>query len=269
MCKDKDHSRNRRTKGNASMPNNNWPQYRERIRERPRRNGWKIATLVLFISNVVFATTTLLASHIISLPVVIGWHTTAQYSTPRSGTYSAIQPGPGCDKGRGIWAPEDPPIDKITCGTTVSISPSQTRGYLYFQLPSNEAFSSNNSISVIGSVQSSSGWDDDCIGLAEQSKDTGFLAEYCSNGNWSIYSTLSTGIITRTLNKGITSTRNGEKLALTLKGTTLSFSIDSETYQANGISPIQPVESAITYFTGSNSNSGATFGNFIYTALPS
>jgi hypothetical protein len=252
------------------MPNNNWPQYRERVRERPRRNGWKTATLVLFISNVVFATTTLLASyHIINLPVPrFTRNTTAQYSMPISGTYSAIQPGPGCDKGGGIWTPEDPPIDKITCGTTVSIGSSQTRGYLYFQLPNNEAFSPNNSIGVIGSVQSSSGWNDDCLGLSEQSDDTGFLAEYCSNGNWFIHSILSTGIITQTLNKGITSTRNGEKLALTLQGTTLSFAIDSETYQVKSITPIKPVKAAITYFTGDNTNSSATLNNFIYSGSP-
>ena len=265
-------------KGNASMPNNNWPQYRERVRERPPRNGWKATTLVLFISNIVFAITTLLAYyHIINppeaRPTKIARQTTTgsvpSLQTPILGNYSAIQPGPGCDQGGGIWTPEDPPINNITCGTTVNIGPSQTRGYLYFQLPNNTAFSPNNSISITGIAPFTLSTNDNCLGIAEEGVSTGFLAEYCNNGNWSIYLISNTGVIIQTLNKGITSTRNSEKLMLTLQGTILSFSIDNETYQAKGISPIQPVKIAITYFTGSTSNSSATFENFTYIVLPS
>ncbi|SRR5260370_14059874 len=52
------------------MPNDDRQQYQETVRERPRRNGWKVATLVLFISTVVFATTTLLAYNHIINPLV-------------------------------------------------------------------------------------------------------------------------------------------------------------------------------------------------------
>src|SRR5579859_460053 len=137
------------------MPNDDRLQYQERIRERPRRNGWKVATLVLFISTVVFATTTLLAyNHIINPPAAkptpiatqapqqtttgpapTSASTSSSMSTVQPSTsnnYSALQPGPGCDKNGGTWTPQG--LGDITCGTTVSPSSANIRGYLFLQL---------------------------------------------------------------------------------------------------------------------------------------
>src|SRR6266487_5248970 len=64
--------------------------------------------------------------------------------------YSAIQPGPGCDTNGGTWTPQD--IGKITCGTQITINSSNSRGYLYLQLPNNQTFSSNNTIGITGGL---------------------------------------------------------------------------------------------------------------------
>ena len=72
------------------------------------------------------------------------------------------------------------------------------------------------------------------------------------------------GIFQKTLAKNITSTRTSEQLSLALKGTTLSFSIDSEVHTIN-VSPLQPTKVAVTYFAGGGGES-VTVTNFSYTA---
>ena len=175
--------------------------------------------------------------------------TTNATTTPGgvSNSYSATQPGPGCDTNGGTWTPQG--ISKITCGTTIYVNSPNSRGYLYLQLPNNKAFSSNNSIGITGTLQNNGDSVGNCVGLAEQDANTGFLVEYCNDGRWYIYSISSGGAIVQTLAKNITSTRTSEQISLTLKGTTLSFSIDNEIHNIS-ISPIQPTRIAITYFAG-------------------
>ena len=176
--------------------------------------------------------------------------------------YSAIQPGPGCDTNGGTWTPQD--IGKITCGTQITINSSNSRGYLYLQLPNNQPFSSNNTIGITGGLNGYSDSVGNCVGLAEQGVKSGFLVEYCYDGRWYIYSISSTGAIVQTLAKNITSTRTSEQLSLALKGTSLSFTIDSEVHIIN-VSPLQPTKVAITYFAGGGGES-VTVTNFSYTA---
>jgi hypothetical protein len=188
--------------------------------------------------------------------------TTSSTPTPGStGNYSATQPGPGCDTNGGTWTPQG--ISKITCGTEISIS-SNSRGYLYLQLPNNQAFSSNNSIGITATLSGSN----DCVGLAEQDANTGFLVEYCNDGRWLIYSISSGGAIVKTLAQSLTSTRTTEQISLTLKGTTLSFSIDNEVHKIN-VSPIQPTRVAITYSTSYSYGGRVPVTNFSYTTQSS
>lgn len=265
-------------------------------------NPWRTIALVLLVTTLILAgTTALLVTHR-SVPIVeIGGSTSTAPSvgsTPTNGTstgatatapasanetptaaapspdnYLAALPGPGCDKGegRGTWTPAGP-ISNISCdtnGTTITVGPEQSRGYLYLQLPNNETFSQNNTIGILGNLQGYDGPNDDCLGLAEQNATTGFLAEFCENGDWFIDSIANTGAVTQTLDKSITSTRTSEKLSLTLQDTTLTFSIDTETYQVKNISPIQPTKVAITYFSGSYGNVNVPVENFSYTVLSS
>jgi serine/threonine protein kinase len=188
-------------------------------------------------------------------------------STSASNNYSAMQPGPGCDTNGGTWMPKA--IDKITCGTQLYIYPTQTYGYLYLQLPNNAALSPNNVIDVTGNPR-----DTMCVGLAETTASSGYMADYCGDGNWNIYQISNAGAIIHTLQKGVTSTRTSTNISLTFKGSTLLFSIDTENHTVNGVQPIQPTNMAIVYFDATYSgtccfNWNLTIGNFGYTVLSS
>jgi hypothetical protein len=188
----------------------------------------------------------------------------ATSTNPTSGSnYSALQPGPGCDKNGGSWTPQG--LSSITCGTEISLSTANIRGYMFLQLPNNKAFSSSNKIGVIGNPNYSS----DCVGLDEQDANTGFLVEYCADGHWFIYTISPTdGSIVQTLDKNLTSTRSTVDISLALKGTTLTFSMDNETHSVNGISPIQPTKVAITYLANGSYYS-IKVHDFSYTVLSS
>jgi serine/threonine protein kinase len=182
-----------------------------------------------------------------------------------SSNYSATQPGPGCDTNGGTWTPTA--IDKITCGTQLYIYPTQTYGFLSLKLPNSAPFSSNNVIDVTGNPR-----DTMCVGLAETNASTGYMADYCGDGNWNVYQISNAGAIIHTLQKSVTSTRTAASISLTFKGSTLLFSIDTENHAVNGASPIQPTGVAIVYFDASYSgtccfNWNMTVGNFGYTVL--
>lgn len=185
---------------------------------------------------------------------------TSTVTTTTTGDYTALQPGPGCDTSGGTWTPQD--ISSINCGTQLSVN-GNTRGYLYLQLPNTKAFSASNIIGVSGNLGSGSpGY---CVGLAEQGASTGYLVEYCADGSWFVYSISSGGAVVQTKAKSLTSIRTGEQLSLTIKGSLLSFSIDTEVHTI-AITPIQPTRVAITFATGYYS-SNVTVTNFSYTAL--
>jgi hypothetical protein len=180
--------------------------------------------------------------------------------------YSAVHPGPGCDTNGGIWTPQG--IDNIRCDTELDIHNGPARGYLYLQLPNNEAFASNNRLGV-ASVSNNVNENGNCIGLAEQGASIGYLGEFCDNGKWFIYSIANTGVITHILTQNVTSTRKTSELGLSLNGNKLSLSIDSEVHTIN-ISSIQPIKVAITYFlagSGCCYSATITVNNFSYTAL--
>ncbi len=204
------------------------------------------------------ATTTPGATATTSTTATPGATTTPGGTT--SNNYSAIQPGPGCDTNGGMWTVQG--LNQIQCGTTIS-SNSNSRGYLYLQLPSNAPFSANNKISIMGgNLSYVDGYV--CLGLAELGTNTGILGEYCGNGGWFIYSLSSTGVITQTLNKSITSVRTTEAISLTLKGNTVLFSIDTETYMAT-IPSIQPMKVAITCYNQTTNNGNTiSITNFSY-----
>lgn len=186
--------------------------------------------------------------------------TTATAATSAN-SYSATQPGPGCDTNGGTWTPQS--IDKITCGTQLSINSANTRGYLYLQLPNNQVFAVNNRIGISGGLGNYNDSIGNCLGLAELGANAGYLVEYCNDGRWYIYSISSTGAVVQTLAKSVTSTRSSETISLTLKGASLTFTIDSEVHTVT-ITPLQPTKVAITYFAGGGYEV-VTATNFSYT----
>lgn len=81
--------------------------------------------------------------------------------------YATTQPGVICDKNGGIWKAQN--LDGINCpttaGTQLIINASGSRGYLDLQqLPQNQAFSSNNTLTVTGVLGgTASGYQTKCI----------------------------------------------------------------------------------------------------------
>lgn len=276
-------------------------QLQEKVSEpaKPQRNGWKIIATILAVLVLMLATTT--ATLLLTRPSVqqTGRATSpaaatqavqpaptsvvtqavqststsaATQPTPAATTsppnsYSATQPGPGCDLSGGTWNPAGP-IGNIQCGTRITINANQGRGYLYLALPANAAFSPGNTVSIASTM----GYDgytsvNTCGGLAEQDANTGFLVEYCNNGQWSVYSISSAGAIIKTLASGITSTRTNEELSLALSGNTLAFTIDTEVHKLTVV-PIQPVKVGIEVYCQGAGNS-ITVNNFSYLAKSS
>lgn len=181
--------------------------------------------------------------------------------TSSSTTYSAPQPGPGCDKNGGIWTPQG--IGNITCGTQIYNSSTTAPGYLYLQLPNNAPIAANNTLSVMASNYATGSGE--CIGLAEQDANSGYFAAYCGNGSWFVDTISNGGAINQTLAKNATSTRPNVHISLQLQGDTLTLTIDTETHSVK-ISPIQPTKIAIAY-TAADGNYSITVDNFSYTVL--
>jgi hypothetical protein len=191
--------------------------------------------------------------------------------TPITTSYLATDPGTGCDTGGGTWDAEGFSLP-FTCETKISEDASSKRGYLYFSLPNSEAFSSKNRIGVTGKFIE---YGQHCVGLAEENASTGYLGEYCNDGGWFIYSISSAGAILGTLKKGITAASPdgnvifSQDIAMTLQGTTLSFSIGAGETHSITISPIQPSKVAITFYCRAQAGfdpASIQVNNFSYTA---
>lgn len=175
--------------------------------------------------------------------------------------YSAAQPGPGCDTGKGTWTPQG--VIDIMCGTQLTPTSVGIWGYLYLQLPSNAPFSADNKITVTSSLNGGNTYYNSCLGLAEQGVNTGYLADYCAYGTWSIVPISNQGIPMQPLSSNSTSMRTTTTISLALKGNTLTFIIDTETHQIT-ITPIQPIKVAIAYYNPTCGNCSIMTDNFSY-----
>ncbi len=176
--------------------------------------------------------------------------------------YSAAQPGPGCDTNGGTWTPQG--ISGVTCGSWVTNYTGATWGYLFFQLPNNAAFASNNEISVALSNIDSLNYS--CVGLAEIGSTTGYMASFCQNNtnpNWTIYSVSNQGTIIRPLSTNATSNRTNTTLLLSIVNNTLKFAIDTESHQIS-ITSFQPTKVAIAFYNNGCGNCTAKTSNFNY-----
>lgn len=166
--------------------------------------------------------------------------TTSSTSTPTN--YSAPQPGPGCDTGGGTWSSQG--LNPFACGQPINPVSTGIWGYLSLQLPNNVAFSANNTITITGSPFGDQRWVA-CIGLAEIGASTGYLAAFCGNGLWSVYTISNNGTIIQPLKNNVpTSLRASTTISLTLSRNMLLFTVDTEHYQIP-VSPIQLTKIAI------------------------
>jgi hypothetical protein len=109
---------------------------------------------------------------------------------PSSGsyTYSTPQPGPGCDKNGGTWAESN--VHFSSGGCELEATAVNQYGFLNLTLPGGRAFTQNNTVSITGSLgNSGSGYSSACIGLEENGPGDGYLASYCNDGDWHVYTT--------------------------------------------------------------------------------
>ena len=175
---------------------------------------------------------------------------TATVPAPSASAYSADLPGPGCDTKGGIWTPKG--LDGISCpsqsGTALVINATGARGYLFLQLPNNQAFTPNNTLSITATLgENANGYQAKCVGLAEVDANAGFSAEFCNTGQWFIYSISSDGGILQTLDKNVSNTLTAAQISLTISGSKLTFSVNSTPVDTISITPIQPARVAIVY----------------------
>jgi hypothetical protein len=175
---------------------------------------------------------------------------TATVPASSTGSYSASLPGPGCDTKGGIWTPKG--LDGISCqtqsGTALVINATGARGYLFLQLPNNQAFTPNNTLSITATLgENGNGYQAKCVGLAEVDANAGFSAEFCNTGQWFIYSISSDGSILQTLDKNVSNTLTAAQISLTISGSKLTFSVNSTPVDSISITAIQPARIAIVY----------------------
>jgi hypothetical protein len=170
--------------------------------------------------------------------------------------YSTPQPGPGCDTNGAMWTEDDVQFNN---GCDVEAKVQSQYGFLNLTLPSGRAFSQNNTVSITGSLgNGGDGCDSACLGLVEDGSGEGYLAAYCNNGDWYIYSTsgevIGHRIKTGSISMGINGTTY--QMILALKGRTLSLTFNN--VDASGdfkvasiaITPFAPAQVGIGYEYG-------------------
>jgi hypothetical protein len=192
---------------------------------------------------------------------------------PPSGTYtySTPEPGPGCDKNGAMWAENDVKFDN---GCNIEATVQSQYGFLNVTLPNGHAFNRNNMVSITGSLgNSGDGYDSACLGLEEDGSGDGYLAAYCNNGDWYVYTT-SGEVVGHQIKMGsIPMGPNGTtyQMMLALKGGMLSLAFNN--VNAHGsfdvatmkITPFDPTQVGIGYeYGGYQVPAPAT--DFVYTA---
>lgn len=175
---------------------------------------------------------------------------------PKTYTYSASQPGPGCDGNGATWTEDD---IKFNSGCNIEATVQGQYGFLNLALPGGREFSKDNTVSITGSLgNSGDGYDSACIGLQEDGSGDGYLAAYCNNGDWHIYTTsgeiIDHQIKTGSIPMGINGT--SYQMILAVSGNTLSLTF----YNVNSpgtfkvatikINPFEPTQIGIAYEYG-------------------
>jgi hypothetical protein len=182
---------------------------------------------------------------------------------PVLASYTASQPGPGCDTNAGIWTAET--ITQITCGTSL-FSPTNARGFLKLQLPRGLMLSSTFKIST-SAINLNTNYQS-CPGLFVASSTAGYLAEACSTGQWAIYSISNSLGVVATLNSGLSATTSHMNLALSLQSNTLTFNIDAATYTVSNAAIASPTLVGISCYEVNWNYSPVTVTSFAYLPLP-
>jgi hypothetical protein len=117
----------------------------------------------------------------------------------------------------------------------------------------------DNTVSITGSLgNGGDGYDSTCLGLNENGSNGGYLAAYCSSGDWYVFST-SGEVVGHQLRTGsIPMGPNGTtyQMTLALKGNSISLSFNNVTTPGAfnvatlKITPLEPTQIGIGYEYG-------------------
>jgi hypothetical protein len=186
-------------------------------------------------------------------------------------TYSTPQPGPGCDKNGATWAEDN--VQDSNGGCNVEATITNQYGFLNVTLPGGRAFAQNNTVSITGSLgNSGDGYDAACIGLEENGSGAGYLAAYCNDGDWYIYTTsgevVGHQVSTGSIPMGANGTTYQMTLALENGNLTLTFNnVDAPgafKVASLSVTSFQPSQVGIGYqYSGYQVPAPAT--DFVYT----
>lgn len=168
-------------------------------------------------------------------------------------SYSAPQPGPLCDTKGATWTE----VNVAFKGGCSSVLPTNVKqfGFLNITLPAGRSFQADNQVSITSNLgDRGSGYDALCLGLDEESTSSGYMAAFCNDGSWNIYS-MSQQVETGTIKSGSIPYNSSMSyvMGMSMRGTSLvlSFSeagstINPVTETAN-ITPFQPATIGIGY----------------------
>jgi hypothetical protein len=186
-------------------------------------------------------------------------------------TYSTPQPGSGCDKNGATWAEDNVQFGNGGCDVEATVT--NQYGFLNVTLPGGRAFTQNNTVSITGSLgNSGDGYDAACLGLEENGSDGGYLAAYCNDGDWYVYTT-SGEVVGHQLSTGsIPMGPNGTtyQMSLAMENGTLTLTFNNVNSPGAfkvadlSITPFQPAQVGIGYqYSGYQVPAPAT--DFVYT----
>ena len=192
---------------------------------------------------------------------------------PSSGTYtySTPQPGPGCDKNGAMWTESNVQFNN---GCAIEATVQNQYGFLNITLPNGRDFNQDNTVSITGSLgNSGDGYDSACLGLEEGGSASGYLAAYCNNGDWYIYTTTREVVGHQVKTGSIPMGVNGTTYQMTLALTGGSLSLTFNNVNAPGafnvavvnITSFEPTQVGIGYEYGTY-QVPAPATNFVYTA---
>ena len=196
----------------------------------------------------------------------------ATQASSGSYTYSTPQPGPGCDKNGATWAEDNVQFSNGGCNVEATVT--NQYGFLNLTLPDGRTFAQNNTVSITGSLgNSGDGYDAACIGLEENGSGAGYLAAYCNDGDWYVYTTsgevVGHQVSTGSIPMGANGTTYQMSLALDNGNLTLTFNNVNAPgafkVASLSVTSFQPAQVGIGYqYTGYQVPAPAT--DFVYTA---
>jgi hypothetical protein len=195
----------------------------------------------------------------------------AAQSSSGSYSYSTPQPGPGCDKNGATWAENN--VQFSDGGCNVEATTVNQYGFLNVTIPGNRAFTQNNTVSITGSLgNSGDGYDAACLGLEENGSSGGYLAAYCNDGDWYIYTTSGEVVGHQVSTGSIPMGPNGTTYQMTLALDNGTLTLTFNNVDAPGafkvadlnITPFEPAQVGIGYqYSGYQVPAPAT--DFVYT----